>query len=111
MPAHHNYLRVFRKRSDLMQSDIGFLMNQPDYSNISRCEKGQRKPNIEMLLLYHLLFDVPIESLFERQKDALNEDLIIRIELLLKELKQVEQSPKVNSRIAFLASTLTRLTA
>lgn len=111
MPTHHNYLRVFRKRTDLTPSDIGFLLNRPDYSNISRCEKGYRKPNIEMLLLYHLLFNVPIDSLFERQKDDLNEDLIVRLGLLIQRLKQLEQDPMVNSRITFLASALSRLTA
>jgi transcriptional regulator with XRE-family HTH domain len=109
MLTQHNYLRAFRKRTDLKQSDISFLLNQPDYSSISRCEKGHRNPSIEILLLYHLLFNVPIDSLFERQKDDLNEDLIVRIDLLIKELQQLEPSRKVNGRIAFLASTLTRL--
>jgi transcriptional regulator with XRE-family HTH domain len=107
--SNHNYLRSFRKQTDITQSDIGFLMNLPDFSNISRWEKGQRKPSVEMLLLYHLLFNVPIEALFERQKTGMNDYLINRIELLIKDLNQLEQSPKVDSRIAFLASALTRL--
>ena len=107
--SKHNFLRTFRKQTDVTQSDIGFLMNLPDYSNISRWEKGHRTPSIEMLLLYHLLFNVPIDALFERQKNGMNEYLINRIELLIKDLKQLEQSPKVDSRIAFLASALTRL--
>jgi transcriptional regulator with XRE-family HTH domain len=106
-----NFLRKFRKKTDITQSDIGFLMNLPDYSAISRCENGERKAGLQMLFLYNMLFDVPINSLFEIQKDNLNEDLIVRIGLLIKELSLTEATPKVKGRIAFLSSTLTKLTA
>jgi transcriptional regulator with XRE-family HTH domain len=111
MHIHHNYLRAYRKQTDITASDIGFLLNLPDFSNISRWEKGHRTPSIEMILLYHLLFKVPIEALFERQKNGLSNYLMNRIELLLKELKQQEQSPKVISRIAFLTDTYKRISA
>lgn len=106
-----NYLRVFRKKTDITQSDIGFLLNQPDNIKICRYEQGERRPPMDMVLLYHLLFDVPVHSLFEIQRDNINEDLIVRIETLIKELKQREQSQRVKSRIAFLTGALTRLTA
>jgi transcriptional regulator with XRE-family HTH domain len=111
MPNDKNYLRAFRKRTDITQSDIGFLMDQPDKVSICRYEQGERKPPLEMALLYHLLFDAPIHSLFEIQKDNLNEDLIIRIGLLINELKQQSPSQRVKSRIIFLTSALNRLTA
>lgn len=111
MSHDKNYLRSFRKRTAITQSDIGFLMNNRDKIDICRFEQGERQPPVEMALLYHLLFDAPIHSLFEIQKDNLNEDLIVRIGRLLDELKQQAPSQRVNSRIAFLTSTLTRLSS
>ena len=104
-------LRSFRKKTDLTQTDIGFIMNLPDYSNISRWEKGLRKPTAEMLLVYHLLFEIPFENLFQELKESLCANVVPRIGLLIHELKKQEPSRKVNSRIAFLTAVLKRLTA
>ena len=109
MPIYFD-LRAFRKQTDITQTDIGFIMNLLDYSNVSRSENGLRKPSIEMLLTYHLLFDVPFETLFDALKEKLSADIIPRIGLLIHELKQDEQTPKVKSRISFLTSALARLT-
>src|SRR5690349_16266076 len=110
MLIQHNNLRMYRKRSQLTQTDIAFIMKLSDYANISRWEQGYRQPNIEMLLIYHLLFDIPIESLFERQKHELRDFIGKRIGLLLGELKNLSSDAKAASRIAFLDSALTRLT-
>lgn len=104
-------MRGFRKRTDITQSDIGFLMNLPDYSKISRWEQGETKPTIEVLFVYHFLFDVPLNVLFERQMYGIHDYLVNRIRLLIQKLKQAEPDEKVNSRIAFLEAALTRLTA
>jgi transcriptional regulator with XRE-family HTH domain len=111
MSKHNYFLRGFRKQTDITQSDIGFLMNLPDYSKVSRWEKGQTTPTIEILFVYHFLFDIPMDALFERQTTGLHDYLVNRIGLLIQELKQVKPDEKVNSRIAFLDAALTRLTA
>jgi len=111
MQIHHNYLRMCRKVSHLNQSDIAFIMRLPDSSSISRWEQGQTMPHIEVLMVYHLLFDIPIESLFERQKQSLSDRLTERIRLLLENLKVLEPSEKGSERISFLESTLARLSA
>lgn len=110
MLRHPNYLRLYRKKSPLTQSDIAFLLQLPDYSNISRCEKGHRVPNIDLLITYHYLFKVPIESFFELQSNEILVSLKHRIELLIKELK--ESSPPIynGSRIKYLEETLISLT-
>jgi transcriptional regulator with XRE-family HTH domain len=111
MSNDKNYLSKFRKQTDITQSDISFLLNLPDIFTVCRFEQGERKPPLEMILLYHLLFDAPVQSLFEIQKDNLNEDLIVRIRQLINELKQHAPSQRTRNRIAFLMETLTKLTA
>jgi transcriptional regulator with XRE-family HTH domain len=110
MLIQHNHLRIVRKRSRLTQLDIAFLLELSDYANVSRWEQGNRLPNIEALVAYHLLFDVPIEDLFERQKRDLAQSLCKRIALRLQSLTNQKQDRKTISRITFLNAALTKLT-
>jgi transcriptional regulator with XRE-family HTH domain len=99
-----------RKQSQLNQADLGFIFGLSDYSNISRWEQGHRLPNLEVLIGYHLLFGIAIESLFEREKQAIAKVLAERIRLLLENLKLLKASQKVKGRMDFLESALVRLT-
>lgn len=104
-----NYLRLYRKKSPLTQSDIAFLLQLPDYSNISRCEKGHRVPNIDLLIAYHYLFKTPIESFFELQSNEILVSLKQRMELLIKELKESSATIPYGPRIKFLEEALASL--
>jgi transcriptional regulator with XRE-family HTH domain len=110
MPIQHNLLRQHRKRSPLTQNDIAF-MQLSDYANVCRWEKGLRQPSIEAIIIYHLLFGFPIETLFQEQKHELGKNTAERIKSLIAELKLEKSTPKVNGRITFLESALKRLTA
>lgn len=110
MPQPINFLRLYRKRSPLTQADIAFLLGLPDYSNISRCEKGQRAPSVELLLVYHLLFNTTVESFFEHKSEIVRSDLVLRIEQLLKDLRKEDDNSNGPPRIVFLEQSLKRLT-
>ena len=105
-----NYLRVYRKRSPLTQSDIAYLLQMADVSNVSRYEKNQRSPNIKMLLTYHLLFNVAIEDFFEQDAALVHMNLLARTEQLLKTLKNVSKDQNQISRIDYLEQVINRLT-
>lgn len=105
-----NFLRLYRKRSPLTQSDIAYLLELPDDSNISRYEKGQREPGIGFLLVYHLLFDTTIESFFEYQSAEVKSSLVKRIESLNIELRKEPSNAKHISKIKFLEQVISRLT-
>ncbi|MBP8892558.1 MAG: helix-turn-helix transcriptional regulator [Saprospiraceae bacterium] len=112
MSSPPNYLRVYRKKSGLVQEDIAYLLNLPDYSNISRYEKGQRSPTTELLLTYHHLFDVPIESFYEQESETIRFNLIQRTKDLIQELKKDNQITLKNTlRIKFLEQVIIRLTS
>jgi transcriptional regulator with XRE-family HTH domain len=110
MSSPPNYLKVYRKRSGLIQEDIAFILDLPDYSNISRYEKGQRTPSIELLITYHHLFDVPIEAFFEQDSEIIKARLIPRLIELLSLLKKDQITLKDTQRIRFLEQTIKRLT-
>ncbi len=109
--VNNNSLRSFRKRSLLTLADIAFLLQVPDYSSVSRWETGLRAPNLDMLVGYSLLFDVPMESFFEKQKERITESLVSRISTLISESTPLKESGKFITRKLFLESTLTRLSA
>ena len=111
MLIEQNNLRVNRKQSQLTQSDLAYIMALSDYSNISHWENGYKKPNVEVLIIYNLLFNIPIESLFDRLKNELKDVIRERIKQLLHQLKNISADTKVASRIAFLESVLIRITS
>ncbi len=106
-----NYLKVYRKRTPLMQEKMSFLSDKPDTTNISRYEKGQREPNNETLLVYHFLFDTPIEELLKPESRIVKQKIVERIRDLINELRKEEQiTLKNTSKINFLEQTFIRLT-
>jgi transcriptional regulator with XRE-family HTH domain len=111
MYTQHKKMRSYRKRSRLTQADIGFLLQLPESSSISRWELGQRQAPPDISLAYHLLFEMPIDSLFEQNAGSVSDVLKGRIKLLIEQLEQQETSQKVRGRIAFLEATLARLGA
>jgi transcriptional regulator with XRE-family HTH domain len=84
-------------------------MELPGNYNISRWEQDERTPNLNMLIVYYLIFEIPFETLFQLKVQELTIRITNRIELLIKTLKILPPDPKVQRRIAFLTQTLARL--
>lgn len=106
-----NYLRVYRRKTPLTQSDIAFLLNLQDYSNISRYENGKRVPSIDLLIMYHFLFRVPIEKFFEEKSLSLTSNLKERIKDLIAKLESDPGIPNNLERVKYLQNVLINLTS
>lgn len=109
MHTRFNQLRQYRRKTRLNQSDISFLIANSDTSIVSRWEQGLRTPSTLLLVLYHLLFDLPVSVQVEAQKGEYIPRIQERIHLLIDDLKTRRTSQKVQDRISFLAETLTKL--
>ena len=109
MSPSSNYLRMYRKKSPLTQSDMGFLVGIKDISNISRYEKGQRQPTIEFLLNYNHIFELSIESFYKPQSELIKGHLTERIQMLIFEIKKSNNTLKNTPRIKFLEQIIIRL--
>lgn len=109
MHIQHNYLRMHRKKAGLAQSDIAYIAALNDHSNVSRWENGTREPGLDTLLVYGILFGVPIEAFFERQREG----LVTRTRNLVAErsaeLRQMPADRKLNARVAFMEAVFKRL--
>lgn len=100
---------MYRKRSHLAQSDIAFLLGMSEYSNIAHYEKGRRVPTTELLLLYRILFNAPVECLLESLNSRTSQEFVERLRLLLEKAQEWPDTPRNAGRKAFLQQTLSRL--
>lgn len=107
MKSIYHDLRTFRKQSVFTQEDIAHLLGTRDTSQICRYETKQVNPQIELALLYHILFKTPFASFFPQQKQSLIARLKKRIPNLIDELKCLELSELVNKKIGCLQDILT----
>lgn len=104
-----NHLRSYRKRTDLTQYDIAMLLQWKGNTLVSRSEKGFRSPSLEMVVIYHLLFDTPLDDLIANHIEVYKEQLIQRIPNLIEDIKRIDGSKNEQSRIEFLNSVIVRL--
>ena len=102
----HLTLMISRKRSRLTQKDISYFLNLKDPSSISRFEAGERSVPLEVILLYHILFSVPIQPHIETQLKQIKDTLRYGIPTLLDEISQSEPSTRNQRRIQHLENIL-----
>ena len=107
MKITSNFLRMYRKQQSVTLHDIAYLLNV-DVSNVTRYEKGNRQPTPEVLLTYHLLFNVNIIDVFHEQFKHLCKKLHHRSLSLIEQLKE-ERPPRSELRIKYLRNLITRL--
>lgn len=105
----HHYLTISRKRSRLTQSDVSYFLNLKEPSSVSRWEAGEREVPFEVLVIYNILFDIPLEDCVKHIINTSKEAIKKRIPLLIEELSQLEPTPRINRRISFFQDTLSRL--
>lgn len=106
-PIYHD-LRTYRKQlSTLTQEDIANLLGTKSASQIVRHETNPISPQLEIALLYEILFKVPISNFFPNHKQTLIKRLKLRIPNLIDELKCLDLNDLVNKKIGCLQSVLT----
>lgn len=104
-PTH--LLKQIRTDADVTQQDVAFLLNI-DKGNLNRYETGKRSPTPEILLMYHILFGVPISELLSPQLKKIREQLIRRSAMLHTQLKPKHTPKSVNS-IAYIQAIVNQL--
>jgi transcriptional regulator with XRE-family HTH domain len=102
-----NSLSQFRTDANITLNDVAYLLNI-DTGNLSKIEKGVRKPSIRIILLYHILFDASLIQLFAEEFKTFQEHLKSRSQKLITQLK-IEQPPKSSNRIEYVNSFVNRL--
>lgn len=99
-----NLLRTYRKKTELSIEDVSQLLNLQDSSTLSRCERGYRRPNLEIIFTYHILFQVSVEKLFENEMKSTFSKIAKNIEPLIEELQKQDITRKITAKISLLNS-------
>ena len=83
----NNYLRSYRRRTGLSQSDVAFLLGSHNEAQVSRYEKGHHLPPLRTALAYTAIFGVSLGELFSCIKLGVEKELLPRIKELRTKLE------------------------
>jgi transcriptional regulator with XRE-family HTH domain len=104
------YLRTYRKRSNLSQDEIAYLVALVAGTTVSRHEYSRRLPSLADAFAYEVLFGLPASKLFPGVYEKARARLEIRAHRLLERLKHNGKgSPVERQKIAFLEELLRRV--
>jgi DNA-binding XRE family transcriptional regulator len=109
-PIYHD-LRTYRKQSLLNQKDIADILGNKDVAQICRHETGTVSPQLELALLYHIIFQKPVQVFFHQHMQFLIRRLRLRIPNIIDELKCSKSDEKKLEKIAYLQSILSIINA
>jgi transcriptional regulator with XRE-family HTH domain len=97
-----NYLRTYRKRSGLSQDEVAFLLGCQSGTKVSRYEHSQRKPNLETLFAYEVMFGAPARELFAGTYQKVEKRISNRAQLLTRKLSRATPTPMATRKLQIL---------
>lgn len=79
-----NYLRTFRKKVGLSQSDIAYLLGIKTSAHISRYEHFRTLPSLATALAFEVIFRVPAKELYAGVFNEVEREIVARAGRLVK---------------------------
>src|SRR5215470_4907239 len=83
-----NYLKTYRRKSGLTQSEVAFLLGWKRGEQFVRYEKHHGIPTLRVALACEAIFRAPVIELFAGTNDSVAKQVGIRIEALTAELEK-----------------------
>ena len=78
-----NYLRTHRRRHDLSQEDLAFLLGIKNRTTISRYELFQREPDLKTALALQAVLGIPVTELFAGIYEHVEKETAKRAKILI----------------------------
>tara|TARA_R110002073_G_scaffold69054_6_gene171330 strand:+ start:29320 stop:29661 length:342 start_codon:yes stop_codon:yes gene_type:complete len=100
-------LRACRKRGGLDQAELSQLVGT-SYSTISRFERGRTLPDIQTLITYELIFDIPAAKLLPDVTHAARRRTYERAARLLKRCN-TSPTDHMRAKVEFIEAICSRL--
>ncbi|KYK46060.1 hypothetical protein A1D31_33725 [Bradyrhizobium liaoningense] len=101
------YLRTFRRRWGLTQTELAFLIGIKSSTLVSRFEELKRTPNLSAAFACKIIFDATLAELFPGLFDDVQEAVYLRATELYEEL-QGSTSKATRAKLDFLEAVLSR---
>lgn len=99
---NNNLFKSVRKQTPLIIHDLQALLGRKCWASLSRVEAGKQKPTIEIILLYHIIFDIKLERLLEQEIYRIKKNLITRSLEQIDELRTQPSTVELFDRINYL---------
>lgn len=104
------YLKTYRERSGIALQDIAEIIGI-DISSLSKIENGKRKPDIDTVLGYHFVLNIPLEKLLKKQYKNLVQRYLLNVVSLKDKLLEAMTQPEISNRIKNFDAIIDQLTA
>lgn len=109
MSENINYIRGFRRRANLTQTELAFLFGTKCGVKVSKYERRVRAPNLHSALAYQVVFRTPVDELFPDIYTEVETSVIERATVLLHELESSNTDKSVSEfKHDFLADVIAK---
>jgi transcriptional regulator with XRE-family HTH domain len=92
-----NYLRTYRRRAGLSQEEVAFLLGCSSAAKSSRYEHSARRPSLETVFIYEVVFDAAAQKLFRGIFKRAEKKTRKRAQILAERLRHAKPN-RLNSR-------------
>jgi len=99
-----NYVRTYRKRAGLTQSEVAFLLGCRWRTKVSDYEYFKRRPSLETLFAYQLIFRTPGDELFPGVFTEVERETQKRVRSLIEKLYARRPTAKRQRKLESLAA-------
>ena len=103
-----SYLRTYRKRSGLTQSEVAFLLGARDGTKVSRYERLSRRPNLQTTIGLQAIFGLATKEILPRLFMAVERRVFERADLLSRLLRKLPDSRRTRRKLAFLSELISQ---
>ncbi len=103
-----NYIRTHRKRAQLTQGEVAFLLGAKSGAVVCRHERFKQTPSPQALIAYEILFYTPVRTLYCGMHSKVERKLLGRIRLLIRKLVQRGESRVAAKKLESLNAILER---
>ena len=94
-----NYLRGYRRRAGLSQTEVAYLVGCKDGSKVCRHERGTREPSLRIAIAYEVISGQPIRELFRGVYEEVERSATRRARILAqRKARKALTSPKPRTR-------------
>ena len=105
-----NHLRRCRRRAGLSQEEVAFLLGCRDAAMVSRYENGTRRPSLETMLVYEVVFGAYAEQLFRGIFEEVKKRTRKQAQILAHGLREKKPSGAVLRKLSLLDAIGSRST-
>ena len=95
----YNYVKSYRKRWNLSQAELGFILGYGNNSAVSRIETGKQQPTLDEMIFLELLFGKGGSRLFPEIYEEHTNQLTNRLALFEENLCEAEANSETLEKL------------